>query len=291
MIILFVPELEALLSEAERPPRSLSTFLARASHRSLAGEGFLSELVTGRAVAPAAIARRFDRPDDHSGVWAFADPVRLRPDLSAVWIQPHAFPADQDEPLAALRELFAEEDLQFELAGASRAYLRLSDLPEVEFTPPWATAGQSMDKVLPRGRDGALWTRRLNECQIVLHQYARNDGAVPSGLWFWGVGALPEARPVARVSHLIGCDEGLRELADWLELSQTPAEDGLPDASLYRWLPSVEDSADDALSKLAERLSSLWRRLALGRIDALELASRQAVYRVRPRDVWRFWAR
>jgi hypothetical protein len=291
MIIVFAPDLEALLSEVERPPRLLSRLLTRSSQRELAGAGFFADLVTGRAVAPAAIARRYLRPDDHAGAWAFADPLRLQPDLNAVWIQPHAFRDDQEPVLADLRELLREEGLDFELTEPGRGFLRLAEAPGAEFTPPWAIAGQSMEKVLPRGPRAALWTRRLNDCQVLLHHHARDDGSVPSGLWFWGAGSLPDQRPAARISHLIGDGDGLRELADWLELSHSPAESGVPDGTLYRWAPAPEDSADRAIVALSELLRPLWQRLALGRIDALELASRRVVYRVRPVDVWRFWVR
>jgi len=289
MIILLVPELEALLAEAGRQPTIVSRLIARGRSRALPQDGFLAELVTEQAVAAAAIARRHDRPDDAEGWWAFADPVRLRPDLSAVWIQPHAFQSEHDAAVSDLRDLLAEDGLRFELATPERGYLKLPGPPEAEFTPPWAIAGRSMEQVLPRGREGPLWTRRLNECQVLLHQLSREDPAVPSGLWFWGPGPLPRERPEARISHLIGEGEGLRELAAWLDLSYSPEERGTPDASLRLWSPSPGSDADQALLQLADLIRPLWRRLRLGRFDALELATRRQVWRLRPADAWRFW--
>jgi hypothetical protein len=291
MIILLVPELEALLSEVDSAPRLLSRLLARGRSRALDRNAYLAELVTDEAVGPAAIARHHDRPQDASGCWIFADPVMLQPDLNAVWVQPHRFEPIDQPAVTELQALLAASGANFELIRPDRAYVGVKRSPTVEFTPPWGVAGRSMDHVLPSGRDAAQWIRILNECQMLLHQHAGQAPQTPAGLWFWGSGSLPETRPDARVSHLIGTEEGLKELAGWLELSYAPEESGTPDASLRAWSPEPQHDVRQALEHLDDLIRPLWRRLLIGSIDALELASRQTVHRLTRRDAWQFWKR
>jgi len=291
MIILLAPDLEALLDDADSVPRLLSRVFARATKRSIDSVDAATELVTGQSIGPAAIARRYDRPNDASGHWIFADPVILRPDLSAVWIQPARFEPIDQPAVAELDKLFAEFGLSFDLVRPGRAYLRLSHESLAAFAPPWALEGQSMEHVLPKGEDSRRWIQLLNECQILLHQHAGEVEETPSGLWFWGSGSLPRSRPSARVSHLIGAEPGLLELAEWLKLSYAPAESGTPDGSLRAWSPELEHAASESLDRLEALIRPLWRRLLLGSIDALELATRRTVFRVTPSDARRFWRR
>jgi len=291
MIILLVPELEALLSEADCAPRLLSKVIARGHRRSIDRNAYLSELVTDQPVGPAAIARHHDRPGDSFGCWTFADPVILRPDLNAVWVEPHRFDPIDQPAVSELRSFLAESGMDFELIRPERAYLRLKRAPSVEFTPPWDFRGKSMDHVLPTGDHAAFWIRTLSECQILLHQHSGAAAQTPSGLWFWGTGTLPESPPPARVSHLIGQADGLQELAGWLDLSLAPQESGTPDSTLRAWSPEPGQEAMPSLEQLDVLLRPIWRRLRRGAIDALELASRRSVYRLSPSDAWRFWKR
>lgn len=291
MIILLVPEIEALLLEADAVPGTFSKLMARAQRRELDPTAYLCELVTDHPVAPAPIARRHERPDDAAGQWAFADPVNLRPDLRAVWIQPDRFDPIDQPAVTELSELVADVGMRFELTRPERAFLALESSPLVDFTPPWNFQGRSMEHVLPGGEDAARWIRLLNDCQVILHQHSGDEAITPSGLWIWGAGRLPEQRPPARVSHLIGIEDGLQELAAWLDLSWTPEESGIPDSSLRVFSIEAYQEPGHALSAIEELIRPIWRRLLLGSIDAFELASRRSVYRITPRDAWRFWKR
>ncbi|MEN1728614.1 MAG: hypothetical protein AAGJ52_09240 [Pseudomonadota bacterium] len=291
MIILLVPELEALLSEVERPPSTLSKLLARSQRRSLNPNTHLAELVTGQAIGSAAIARRADRPGDAEGIWIHADPIHLRPDLNAVWTQSSRFDSLDQSLVAELQSLFDDAGMAFDLTAPDRGYLRIDTLPSAGFKPPWELQGQSLDHVLPSGEDAARWIGLLTECQIVLHQHRSAEQQNPSGLWFWGPGQLPVDRPSARVSHLIGVSPILSGLAEWLSLSHSPEETGTGDNALRLWQPDYQLSAEQSLQQLDELIVPLWRRLKRGNTDALELASREVVHRLERLDAWRFWKR
>jgi len=290
MIIVLVPELEALQSEARSTPAGLARLTARATERPLDPVGFLAELIAGQAVPPAPILRRRDCPDDADGVWMLATPVRLRPDLNAVWVQPTAFDRIDHPAVVELIALFAESGFGFELPRPDRGYVRLATLPDCAFTPPWALQGSSLDHSLPEGTEANDWTRLLNECQVLLHQHRNGDDDTPGGLWFWGAGRLPDVAE-SRVAHLGGQDEQLPAIADWLQLSYGPEARQPADSTLLVWNAPEGVDADQALTRLAEFVRPLWRRLLVGSIDAFELASRKRVWHVEPGQARRFWIR
>ncbi|AKS41917.1 hypothetical protein [Wenzhouxiangella marina] len=290
MIIVRAPDLEALLAGAGEVPKLFDRLFARAESRPLTPDSDLSQLLTGQAIASAALTRRMDRPEDHDGLWLRADPVGLRPDLSAVWVQPSSFDASRDRVIDALGPVFEDAGLDFDLPHPARGYVRLERLPDCLFAAPDQLQGQSMDHLLPRGPDGAYWTRLLTDAQVALHQLAREVEGLPTGLWFWGAGALPDRGSVSpRVRQLAACSDEADALADWLDLPR-PSSNGADD-SLLEWFPSDGLVAEDALAELADLLQPFWRRLILGRLDQLEVAGRERVWSLRPGQARRFWKR
>jgi hypothetical protein len=295
VIIVAVAELEALLTgQPDLPPR-LRALLARSESRALDPSAWTAELMTGRAVAAAPLTRWLDAPDDARGVWLRADPVVLTPDLNAVWMAPGARLEAASPVVAELREALAEAGLVFDLPHPQRGYLQLASLPECRFIPPGDVQGESLDYVLPAGPDAARWRRLLNECQGILHQYARAAGpGHPGGLWFWGGGDLPprdQIRP--RVGGVVGTDPLWQALAGWLGLAYEagPQASGTPDGSLIEWQPDPALDRAGNLAALDEWLKPLWQRLRRGRLDALEVAGPRRAWTLRPAAAWRFWRR
>ncbi|NDY94433.1 hypothetical protein [Wenzhouxiangella limi] len=295
MIIVAVPELDALLSGQPALPPRLRAMLARGQSRALDESAWAAELVAGRAVAAAPLTRRLDAPEDAEGFWLRADPVVLTPDLSAVWIRPGARLDAGSPAVSELRDVLAEAGLAFDLPHPERGYIRLERLPECRFVPPAEVHGESMDYVLPAGPDAARWRRLLNECQVILHQQAdAADPGRPGGLWFWGAGSLPprdQIRP--RVRHLSGADPLWSALAAWLGLEHAAEADAGParDGSLIEWQPDPALDQGANLAALDEWLTPLWRRLRWGRLHALEIAGRRRVWRLSPAAAWCFWQR
>jgi hypothetical protein len=292
-LIVFVPELEALLREVRAAPRLIAAMTDRGSER-LDPEAPQSQLATGQPLPAAPLSRRVDAPGDCSGVWARADAVELVPDLAAVWMQTEQR-FDPGPWLDELSALLTEEGMRFELSAGGRGYLALEAVPECRFRPPWALAGESLDHVLPTGPESGFWKRLLNDTQVILHQYrkARSaDGRAPGTLWFWGAGALPEPEQVAaRVRTIVASDPVLRGLADWLGLSSRSGdrrfrpEPGL----LYEWAAPPEHSAEDNLEQLQAALRPAWKRLRFGRLRELQLASRERVWTFGTAEAWSIW--
>jgi hypothetical protein len=271
------------------------TMVRRGSERRLDAANFQAELLTTVPVSAAALSRRLDRPDDAQGLWMRADPVILRPDLNAVWLEPDACLDPQSHAVDSLKELFAGHGLDFDIPVASRGYLRLTHPPDCDFRPPWRLAGESLDFVQPEGEQAGLWKQLLSETQIVLHQYRAESGddQQANGLWFWGPGQLPQRDPIRSVvSHVVSSDPGFLALSDWLALSaetstahalQVPA-----DASLVEFSLRADLDADENLARLDDFLRPLWRRLKWGRLDALQLADRGYCWTIRPMQAWNF---
>jgi hypothetical protein len=302
VIVILVPELEALLADAEQVPRRLAAIMARSRRRELDEAHYQSELLCAQAVPPAALSRQIDCPTDADGIWMRADPVGLKPDLNAVWLQtglewpgPETAGAEASVDLIdELQQLFRDEGLDFALPHPVRGYLRLDRDPDCSFQPPWTLAGQSMDHVLPLGPEQQRWRRLLNECQMLMYHAAqRSETAQPPGLWFWGAGRLPKRESLApRVSHVQSSDPVLIALADWLALSHAPASSGtLADGSLVEWSANPALDATANLQALALWLAPCWRRLKRFGFNTLELASRRQVWRLAPSDAWRLWQR
>lgn len=291
-----VPQLEALLREAQPLPGFVAALVGRRAPRRLHRQSPQAELLTGRPLPVAALTRRLDRPGDAAGAWLRADPIGLVPDLAAVWLEPETeFGAGEwSEEIAAL---FAEEGMEFELAESGRGYLRLERVPDCEFSPPWTLAGESLERLMPRGTDARAWRRLLNETQVLLHQHrqrSRQPRSVPGSLWFWGGGALPERAAVdSRVERIVADTPVLSGLADWLDIPrESPVDagaDALGPGTLFEWRADERESAIDNLERLQALLRPAWRGLRSGRLRLIELAGMTTTRRFGPLDAWRVW--
>ncbi|MCC5864495.1 MAG: hypothetical protein JJU31_05235 [Wenzhouxiangella sp.] len=295
MVIVWVPELEQLLRESRHLPALLERFLARAAGTRLEPESALARLVCSLDLAAGPLSRMADSGDDAGtggSVWLRADPVSLRPDLGAVWLEPGA--GLKQAAREALISAFAGEGLALDFPDPRRGYIRLEKIPECRFHPPWLLSGQSLDHVLPSGAEAGRWGRLLNESQVILHQYGQGEPGHAGSLWFWGAGSLPARQQAqVRISHLDGTSPELIGLARWLSLSHSPAlpKSAVADCSLVEWPADQGATADDNLERLSRWLQPLWHGLRRFSLDTLELASRERCWRLSPAGSWRLWQR
>ena len=162
-------------------------------------------------------------PDGRSLVPLRADPVHLRPDLDAARLFDSShFSLSRDEAASmadALDRHFAPEGVRFEAPHPTRWYVRLEKAPDAAFRPPGAVAGRGAGGSLPAGNEGAVWRRRMNEAQMVLHAHPANQarearGELPvNSVWFWGAGA-PGPVPRRRFHEVMADDPLLQALAE-----------------------------------------------------------------------------
>jgi hypothetical protein len=254
---------------------------------------------------------------DAGAYWMHADPIHLRADRDQLLlfdVRHLDLTRVEAQALVALfNDHFADEGFELEAPVAERWYLRLKGRPRIGTTPLHAAVGRSIDGLLPRGKEGMTWVRRLNEVQMLFHHADLNrqrdaEGRpTVSGIWLWGGGALPHSvgsggygcvyaeHPFAQglaAASGIECHP-LPEAAGTL-LSQ--AGDG--DVLVYwdRLWPAVLDADAASWTKEAQWLDGWLVALAdeLGRSASLEIdldPCNGERYRLRRWSLRRFWRR
>lgn len=299
--IVFVPELERWLSVSPGAYKALARVQRGGVHDRASEDGFAGQWLVDQPIAPAPLWRALSGnllPDQaviNVGL------VALRPDLNAVWASP------VDHPVSS--EMFALIDEVLQSSGVTLSqdtlgtYAVLPSVPDAKFQPIWALDGVSLDALMPSGRDAAQWIRLVSESQIVLHQYAQQAGVdepVGQGVWFWGAGSMPSPGHLTpRVSTVVAESPEIIGLARALGLDQKSGLDqdnstsrsitDIKPGELVEFVPTEPASAEVALHALDDALSQALRRLALGRLSRLELATREQRWAITPGAVWREW--
>jgi len=294
---------------------SLSALLARG--RALPGEISLSSAIArvfgldgGLPIAPHTLAMDGLTPGD--ALWLRADPVSLQfHQDQLVLLGPDRLEVTQDEAdalAATLQVHFSDEGLAVFAPRPQRWYLRLNGsetLPDV--APLDAVVGRPLEHHLPRGPAAAVWRRRMNEIQMLLHDHAVNRAREAAGkwpinsVWFWGGGRHIPLTPPA-FSQLVARHPLAHALAGATGMTCADPErlDGLHDteaAMVILELPSGNDTGSlaEALCQLEEK----WFRPALQRLRRhalrsmrLECTGTLSECRVlTPWSAYRFWQR
>jgi len=295
---------------------ALERICGRADRQTAAVHGFEATLFElFNVVAPAsadlpvaAVTHQIDFDSGHDGCWMRADPVYLHADRDRLLLfdgTSFALDRTEAETLAAgVNAALADRGLRVEIGrDPGRWYVRLPVPPEMLTTPPLAARGGSVAAALPRGGDAIRWLALANEVQMILHASRVNQarqarGAVPvNSLWWWGAGVLPavSASPWSRVVATDPLAVGLARLRG------CPCGESTIGAVVDRTLvvvdPQAERGADAAAAAALDRLSvvenrwcaPLYADLRAGRIDALELRTRDTWFRLTRFGRLRFW--
>lgn len=287
-------------------PAGLTALLARAREYRLEPSWAHGQLVIGHSarISPAALSRLHDRPDDAHGFWMRADPLALAVDLATIRVVgPASLPQEpglRKTMEEALTGLFAAGGIEYQPAGPGHGYLRLEDPPACRFTPPWRLAGARLDQVLPEGPGAKMWHRLLNETQMLFHDLPAPHSLAPSrrpaGLWFWGAGSLPAARPGTPLTALSAAgDPIICGLAEWLGIAPDAGADLARDEAghrLVQWRPDTARTRRENLEILITRLiDPAWRALRRFKLKQLRLSSLERCFCLGPAESWRFWHR
>jgi len=311
-----LPTLSRLLGRgrlAWQPPLALEAWLGRAF-------GIAAEKV------PAAALRLLGEGGS-PGVdcWLCADPAHLAFEQGRLTLaggELDIADAEMEQIVTALAPHLAAHLPGFEAftAGAQgRAYLRLARAPQLLSTPPSVAIGRSLQWTSPRGPDAPTWQQLGNELQMLLHALPANREREIQGrpglntLWFWGAGALPEARPCS-YDTIVAATSGdgsqlntlLKGFAAWANITLQESGQGIDR------LPRTGSTlllCDDLLLPAQELDANAWRAtlagierdwlaplaaaLSRGGIDSLRLTAlgEEACLDVdhKRHDLWRFW--
>jgi hypothetical protein len=253
------------------------------------------ESPVGADLPTAAVSFLGDTGEAPAGFTLHADPVQLIPDRDCLLaFDLNDAPLDGDEVaglVEAFNAHFGDDGIRLYGSRARRLYLRCDPPPSMQTHPLSAVIGRNLYRLLPEGDDRQRWRGLLNETQMLCHalefNHEREARGRPTlgGLWFSGGGSLPPEgqSPVARLVGDCVLARGLLALrpgvgGDELVIENAPGR-AVTRADLKAWL--------QALAGLEERMPDL-----LQGCDVLYVhPGNGAVYRWRPRLVWRAWRR
>lgn len=231
----------------------------------------------------AALTRRVDAPNDHSGRWLRADPAHLRVEVAGVRMLACGdlgLTPDEVEGFdAIMRPLFEDAGWRWHAATPNRWYAQPeAGHPALGGDAPERVLGAYIDSALPAAEAGRATRRWLNELQMALHEHplnlVRRARGLPevNSLWLHGDGVAPTTLS-ARVDAAWSQDPLVLGAAAIAGLP-TPDIDAMPRAGA---LIDARSGDDDALR---------WIEAALHVGQALDIALDSG-----ERFAWRPWHR
>ncbi len=310
-----LPGQGGLAGGVRRHAPSLALLLARG--RTLPAQSSLSASIAGAfglgrdlPVAPHTLAGDGITPDD--ALWLRADPVSLQfYQDQLVLLGPDRLHVQRDEAdalMSALQGYFDDEGLAFHAPRPQRWYLRLhadETLPHVD--PLDAVVGRPLEHHLPRGPAAAVWRRRMNEIQMLLHDHPVNRVREAAGkwpinsVWFWGGGRHaplpPPAFSLLAAQHPLAHALAQAARMNCADPDRLESLDDAEAAMVILELPAGDDA--DVLAAALRRMEERWfgpalrrlRRCAVGRMR-LECTGTWSLSReLTPLSVYRLWQR
>ncbi|CUA84753.1 Uncharacterized protein Ga0061063_2181 [Gulbenkiania indica] len=263
---------------AKVPVPALSTLLGRG--RLVSAPRPLSVMAAGLFGQPGLSlavheARRDGLLPDPESHWLVADPVTLRVDRDRALLADVGVMAlsqeEADALVASLNRHFAEDGLRFHAPGPGRWYVELPGPTKALFVPLPDAVGEDVNRHLPGGSEGLVWSRFLNELQMLLYTHPVNDarearGEVPvNSVWLWGEGQLPE---VPALSDAVLADDrlwqSLAEIGGTFHAAAPYAFEGLAEAATAAERPLV---VVDALQGSAQYRDAWGWREALADVE------------------------
>jgi|APFre7841882724_1041349.scaffolds.fasta_scaffold00225_6 hypothetical protein len=239
-----LPALEIVFGRGRRTARdaaSLEHWLAERYGLSLEGE---------LPVAPYALLG--EDADPGTSGWLRVDPCHLRLGIDQLVLADAATfaldTAEADALVAALNAHFAADGIALRAPHPERWYATMEPLPAMETTPLAAARAQSVDPLLPRGRDARAWHARLNELQMVLHAHPVNEAREARGapavnsVWAWGAGRMGGAPPQRAFSGVRAADPFALGLARASGATTHPVP-----ATAHAWLEAAPAEGVEAI--------------------------------------------
>lgn len=295
---------------------ALSLLLARGQRQAAPARPSQHLLRTFQLSTPgvAATLARQAGLDTAGRHWLLADPVNLRVDrdralLGDIGIMNLA-QSEADQLVASLNQLFAEDGFVFHAPTPGRWFLSLPAASNAQFAPLPDVVGEDINHHLPAGPQGMVWSRYLNEMQMLLYTHAANDarelrGDTPvNSVWLWGEQGGDSTGPAA-VGTPLYADSPLYQAlaaASNSHYDGTPYRfDDLPRQDCLVLLDALEAPAQfrDAWGwrEAMQRLEQDWfapmlAAMKAGQLHALTLScdgEAGFTLQLQRRQLWKFW--
>lgn len=251
--------------------------------------------------------------------WLRADPVHLRIEHN------HILLADSEILNISLKEAisfadiinerFAKDNLALLPLRPDRWYLQLSALPDLRTHLLGEVAGKNINQLLPAGKDGVAWNKRINEIQMLLYDNSLNQTREASGelainsLWIWGGGTRPKkilspysevwssypfAQALTKASGAISYDLP-KNAEKWQQLAQSDDHlimlDSLQKSARYKdahvWRHNLVDMERNWFAPLLQLLKTgQMMQLTITMVNEFSTKS----FSITPKSLWKFWA-
>ena len=306
-LIVHLPLLESLPGGAGRMPPEIRRTLQRGRRFECGEREALATLLETAPLPAPAVLSRLARPASGAhaaGWWLRFDPVRVVPDLTAVWLDramPLDFGSDTMRPVVEeLQTMFRAEGLRWRPeADAGFGLLALDRDPACTFCALDDAHGKRLDEVLPEGPGEVRWRRLINESQMIFHQFRPLSRADQQGigLWFWGAGFMPEAARPARSLRIVDAAGSacVRGLANWLNAPVGDSAthfDNTDEALCYVHWPLQSLDVDESLADLEKRwLRPARRAQRIGRLGEIFVVGSTGYWRQSRTAPMMFWRR
>jgi len=141
--------------------------------------------------------------DMHTGYWLRADPVHLRIEHNHIMLADrHTFQLTHDEAIQftdAINPLLADDNITLFPLHPYRWYICLPKPPDLYTQTLNSVICKNINNLMPTGKEGIHWHKRINEIQMLLHDHPLNqqretrDQLAINSLWIWGGGNLPQS--------------------------------------------------------------------------------------------------
>lgn len=208
-LCLFFTQLLTASFESSPPVKVLRKLLQRADVTSV--EGTLEQqlwrllgLPTINNIPLAALTALADNLPAHQGWWLYAEPIELQADQTTVYLvgsEHLELTATELMTLQAeLKTWLAQDGLQLWISESQHWYLQLAEQPHITTYSVAQAQGKAIHDFLPSGPDQSYWRKLFTELQMLLHtssvnqQRQQRGQPLITGLWFWGLGQLPNVK-------------------------------------------------------------------------------------------------
>lgn len=252
--------------------------------------------------------------------WLIADPIHIRVNRDRALLADIGVMAlsqqEAGQLISSLNHHFAEDGVVFHAPTPGRWLMSLPKAAAARFSPLWNVVGEDINEHLPQGEEGLLWSRLLNEVQMLLYTHPVNDEREARGelavnsVWMWGNERLTGV--ATDPAELLLADDdtlGLLARSAGVALDAAPYDfaalmamsQGKQHVSVV--LDTVQSAAQyrdawgwrEGLEQLEQRwFAPLMQALQQGRIRQLQLQAHGPAgfeLTITPAARWRFWQR
>lgn len=152
-------------------------------------------------IASILLQREENQIEAGENYWLRADPVHLRIENNHILLGDNQIlNISLKEAISfadSINEFFSDDGITLLPLHSDRWYVKCDETPELRTFLLSQAVGKNINDLLPRGKEGVIWSNRINEIQMFLYEHPLNRaretrGELPlNSIWIWGGGIRP----------------------------------------------------------------------------------------------------